>query len=109
MQEQPYSLAFRQKYPKFNGLIWGYHWFQVGLYEPLLTGKTPVEREAGVRATVARFFQMLNDPPRTLPYQMPMTAAVSPLRGVSGKSKWLFQNFARRAFDTASISRRAIP
>jgi hypothetical protein len=78
MQEQPYSLAFRQKYPKFNGLIWGYHWFQVGLYEPLLTGKTPVEREAGVRATVARFFQMLNDPPRTLPYQMPMTAAIAP-------------------------------
>ena len=79
MQEQPYSLAFRQKYPKFNGLIWGYHWFQVGLYEPLLTGTTRVEREAGVRATVARFFQMLNDPPRTLPYQMPMTAAIAPV------------------------------
>jgi hypothetical protein len=23
MQEQPFSLAFRKKYPKFNGLIWG--------------------------------------------------------------------------------------
>ena len=32
MQEQPYSLAFRQRYPKFNGLIWAYHWLQVGLY-----------------------------------------------------------------------------
>jgi hypothetical protein len=78
MQEQPYSLAFRQKFPKFNGLIWGYHWFQVGLYEPLVVGTTAAERQAGVRATVARFFQMLQDPPRTLPYQMPMTAAVSP-------------------------------
>ena len=78
MQEQPYSLAFRKHYPKFNGLIWGYHWLQVGLYEPLMVGRTQAERQAGVRATVARFWQMLGDPPRTLPYQMPMTAAVAP-------------------------------
>ena len=77
MQEQPYSLAFRKKYPKFNGLIWGYHWMQVGLYEPLLVGRSAEERQAGVRATVARFWQMLGDPPKTLPYQMPMTAAVA--------------------------------
>jgi hypothetical protein len=79
MQEQSYSLAFRQKYPKFNGLIWGYHWFQVGLYEPLIVGTTGAERQAGVRSTVARFWQMLRDPPVTLPYQMPMTAAIAPL------------------------------
>ena len=78
MQEQPYSLAFRTKYPKFNGLIWGYHWFQVGLYEPLLVGTTSEARQAGVRATVARFWQMLKEPTRTLPYQMPMTAAIAP-------------------------------
>jgi hypothetical protein len=78
MQEQPYSLAFRDKYPKFNGLIWGYHWLQVGLYEPLLAGKTADARQAGVRATVARFWQMLQDAPKNLPYQMPMTAAISP-------------------------------
>lgn len=78
MQEQPYSLAFRQKYPKFNGLIWGYHWLQVGLYEPLLVNTTPESRQAGVRATVARFWQMLDDPPLKMPHQMPMTAAVAP-------------------------------
>jgi hypothetical protein len=78
MQEQPYSLAFRTKYPKFNGLIWAYHWMQVGLYEPLVVGRNALERQAGVRATVARFWQMLADPPHTLPYQMPMTAAVAP-------------------------------
>jgi hypothetical protein len=78
MQEQPYSLAFRKAYPKFNGLIWGYHWLQVGLYEPLMVGRTEAERQAGVRATVARFWQMLQDPPRSFPYQMPMTAAVAP-------------------------------
>ena len=78
MQEQPYSLAFRQKYPKFNGLIWAYHWLQVGLYEPLLVNDTPDSRQAGVRATVARFWQMLDEPPRKMPHQMPMTAAVAP-------------------------------
>ncbi|MBA2440074.1 MAG: hypothetical protein H0V50_05300 [Thermoleophilaceae bacterium] len=78
MQEQPYSLAFRKQYPKFNGLIWAYHWLQIGLYEPLIIGKTSEERQAGVRATVARFWQMLENPTRTMPYQMPMTAAVAP-------------------------------
>jgi hypothetical protein len=78
MQEQPYSLAFRQKYPKFNGLIWAYHWLQVGLYEPLLINDTPDSRQAGVRATVARFWQMLDDAPLKMPHQMPMTAAVAP-------------------------------
>jgi hypothetical protein len=78
MQEQPYSLAFRKGYPKFNGLIWAYHWLQVGLYEPLVTGGSVDEKQAGVRATVARFWQMLQDAPRTMPYVMPMTAAVSP-------------------------------
>jgi ketosteroid isomerase-like protein len=78
MQEQPYSLAFRLEYPKFNGLIWAYHWLQVGLYEPLVVGQSEEERQKGVGQTVARFWQMLGDPPRTFPHQMPMTAAVSP-------------------------------
>ncbi|MGH7710759.1 MAG: hypothetical protein ACREOG_05720 [Gemmatimonadaceae bacterium] len=78
MQEQPYSLAFRKSYPKFNGLIWAYHWLQIGLYEPLVVGRTVDEKQAGVRAAVSRFWQMLQEPPRTMPYVMPMTAAVAP-------------------------------
>lgn len=78
MQEQPFSLAFRKKYPKFNGLIWGYHWLQMGLYEPFMVGTTVAQKQALVRATVARFFQMLEDVPRSLPHQMPMTVAVAP-------------------------------
>ncbi len=78
MQEQPYSLAFRKRFPKFNGLIWGYHWLQVGLYEPLIVGTSPAAKQAGVRATVARFWQMVDGAPTSLPYQMPMTAAVAP-------------------------------
>ena len=79
MEEQPYSLAFRKRFPKFNGLIWGYHWLQVGLYDALLAGKTPDERSAMVTGAVARFRQMLVDPPQSLPYIMPMTPAIAPL------------------------------
>ena len=75
MEGQPYSLAFRRRYPKFNGLIWAYHWLQVGLYEPLLTGKTSDARRSGINAALARFRQMLEEPPRNMPKIMPMTAA----------------------------------
>ena len=78
MDGQFYSLAFREKYPKFNGLIWAYHWLQVGLYEPLMTGQDAAERSRLVDATVARFWQMLTSPPASMPYLMPMTPAVSP-------------------------------
>lgn len=78
MQEQPYSLAFRENFPKFNGLIWAYHWLQVGLYEPLMVGRTVTERQAGVAATVARFRQMTVDGPQNYPHVMPMTAAIAP-------------------------------
>ena len=78
MEGQPYSLAFRQNYPKFNGLIWAYHWLQVGLYEPLVVGKDKAERLTGVNAAVSRFWQMIEDPPTNMPRIMPMTAAVAP-------------------------------
>jgi hypothetical protein len=78
MEGQVYSTAFRTEYPKFNGLIWAYHWLQVGLYEPLLAGRTVDQRQTGVVAAVARFWQMLEDPPDRMPRVMPMTAEVAP-------------------------------
>ncbi|MGQ0650506.1 MAG: nuclear transport factor 2 family protein, partial [Gemmatimonadaceae bacterium] len=78
MQEQPFSLAFRRLYPKFNGLIWAYHWLQIGLYEPLLVARAPDERHTLLMAAVARFRQMLPQAPDRMPYVMPMTAAVAP-------------------------------
>ena len=78
MDEQYFSQTFRKVYPKFNGLIWAYHWLQVGLYEPFLEGQTEAERKAGVQATVARFWSMLEDPPSRMPKVMPMTSAVAP-------------------------------
>ena len=78
MEGQYYSRAFRDRYPKFNGLIWGYHWLQVGLYEPLVTGRNADERQTGVLAAVARFRQMLENAPEHMPRLMPMTAAIAP-------------------------------
>ncbi len=78
MEGQYFSRTFRRTYPKFNGLIWAYHWLQVGLYEPLLEGQTPTERKAGLEAGVARFWSMLEDPPSRMPAIMPMTPAIAP-------------------------------
>jgi hypothetical protein len=77
MDEQYFSQTFRNAHPKFNGLIWAYHWLQVGLYEPYLEGQTKAERKAGVQATLARFWSMLEDPPGRMPQVMPMTSAVA--------------------------------
>jgi hypothetical protein len=78
MEAQSFSRSFRRAYPKFNGLIWAYHWLQVGLYEPLIQGQTPADRKAGVEAAVARFWSMLQDPPSRMPASMPMTSAIAP-------------------------------
>jgi hypothetical protein len=78
MDEQYFSRTFRKAYPKFNGLIWAYHWLQVGLYEPFIEGRTKAEKKAGVQATVARFWSMLEEPPSRMPKTMPMTSAIAP-------------------------------
>jgi hypothetical protein len=78
MDDQYFSKAFRERYPKFNGLIWAYHWLQVGIYEPLLLYDDPEDRQAATNATLARFWQMLEDPPHNLPTEMPMTPAIAP-------------------------------
>ena len=78
MEDQYYSRAFRERYPRFNGLIWAYHWLQVGLYEPLVTGRTPEARRAGVDAALRQFWTLLEAPPSRMPTVMPMTTAVAP-------------------------------
>ncbi len=78
MEGQSYSLAFRKRYPKFNGLIWAYHWLQVGLYDALLAGSTRAERDANVAAATARFWEMISRTPGHMPALMPMTPAVAP-------------------------------
>ena len=78
MDEQFFSQEFRQRFPKFNGLIWAYHWLQVGLYEPLIEEEDAAGRQEGVRQTVARFWVMIDSGPTRMPALMPMTATVAP-------------------------------
>jgi hypothetical protein len=78
MEGQPYSLAFRRRDPKFNGLLWAYHWLQMALYDALLEPTSWPQIDADVDATVNRFFTMLDDAPRSTPSEMPMAADASP-------------------------------
>jgi len=76
MEEQPFSRTFRRRQPAFNGLIWAYHWLQVGLYEPLLLARSSAEAKSGVAAAAGRFWQMVAI--ERYPSVMPLTAAVAP-------------------------------
>jgi hypothetical protein len=77
MEEQPYSLAFRERHPRFNGLLWSYHWYQMALYDALLADSGVAPRATNVRTVVARFRAMTASP-GALPSVMPMSAAVAP-------------------------------
>jgi hypothetical protein len=77
MEGQPYSLAFRKRFPKYNGLIWSYHWMQMTLYEALMAGNTTPERKKNVAAVTGRFWQMVNNT-TSLPAAMPMSPSIAP-------------------------------
>src|SRR5437762_596933 len=77
MEGQPYSLAFRKKFPKYNGLIWSYHWYQMALYDALLAGSTSAARRVNVALVTDRFWQMLRGGQSSLPAMMPMSPAIA--------------------------------
>jgi len=77
MEGRPYSLAFRKRFPTFNGLIWSYHWMQMTLYDALLAGATKADRTANVNLVVNTFRDMSANPSK-LPSEMPMSAAIAP-------------------------------
>jgi hypothetical protein len=78
MEGQPYSLAFRRAAPRFNGIIWSYHWLQMRLYDALLTNTTALDRHAAVARDVARFHRMVGGAGRRAPTTMPMSARSAP-------------------------------
>ena len=78
MEGQPYSLAFRKRFPTYNGLIWSYHWLQMTLYEALLASQDSRERKANVEAVVGRFWALLDSAPGRLPTVMPQSPAIAP-------------------------------
>jgi hypothetical protein len=76
MEEQSFSGYWRQKYPKFNGAIWGYHWLQLVANEVLLEAD-PKARRQQLGLAINEFKQMFIDPSR-LPKHMPMAHEVAP-------------------------------
>jgi hypothetical protein len=80
MEGQPYSLAFRRRAPRFNGLLWSYHWMQMALYDALLVGDSSVTnaRSASIDATLAHFRKMSSNGASGAPTVMPMSPAVAP-------------------------------
>ena len=79
MEGQPFSRAFRKQNPRFNGLIWSYHWYQMALYDALLKATNHEEQHANVDAVVGRFMQMAQGDVSGLPSLMPMSPAIAPL------------------------------
>jgi hypothetical protein len=78
MEGAPYSLAFRRQDPKFNGLLWSYHWYQMAIYDALLAGSDETMRRQNVAMTTARFWQLLGEAPAHMPTVMPSGAVVAP-------------------------------
>lgn len=79
MEGQPYSLAFRKRYPKYNGLIWSYHWLQMAVYEALLAPGDARQRKENVTAVVARFWALVDGAPGALPTVMPQAPEIAPM------------------------------
>ena len=75
LDSQPYSKAFRQKYPKVNGLFWGYHWLQGSMYD-LLYGKKLEQQRAAYVPMGKRYHEV--ELYRTNRLFMSMFAEVSP-------------------------------
>lgn len=76
LDSQPYSGAFRRKYPKVNALFWGYHWLQTSVYDGL-RGKTPDEQKKTYALLSKQYHDVeLYDTHRPF---MPMMAETSPL------------------------------
>lgn len=78
MEGQPYSLAFRRAAPRYNALIWSYHWLQMALYDAMLDNHASDARRMAVDTTVDRFYQMADDEAGPRFTSMPMSAATAP-------------------------------
>src|SRR5438094_1042242 len=78
MEGAPYSLVFRRQDPKFNGLLWSYHWYQMAVYDALLATNDASGRRQNVDAATTRFWALIGDAPAHMPTTMPLAAAVAP-------------------------------
>jgi hypothetical protein len=72
---QPYSGEFRRKYPRVNGLFWGYHWLQGAMYD-LLYRTLLADQRAAYEVMGGRYHAV--ELYRTDREFMPMFAETSP-------------------------------
>jgi hypothetical protein len=72
---QSYSKAFRNNYPKVNGLFWGYHWLQGVMYDALYH-RTPAQQRAAYEIIGEQYRK--TELYRTNRPFMPMFAETSP-------------------------------
>jgi heme/copper-type cytochrome/quinol oxidase subunit 2 len=78
MDGQYYSKIFRQVMPKYNQLIWSYHWFQMKLYDDMMLGTTE-EQRAAVEKSIAQFWNKVSNLPDSSGFDMmPMASEVAP-------------------------------
>ena len=87
---QEHSLGFRQRYPKYNGLMWAARWVRAALRETLASDAPANEIARNQAAVIARFREMTRGAPATTPYLLPLAPAIAP-------------TFARRYPDAAAI------
>lgn len=76
MEHQWFSQYWREKYPRFNGAIWAYHWYQLRLNEVMLE-PDGAARYAAVDEATSEFRAMFENP-ELLPRHMPMAHTISP-------------------------------
>ena len=76
MEHQWFSQYWREKYPRFNGAIWAYHWYQLRLNEVMLNPDRAAQRAAVDEATSE--FRAMFENLELLPRHMPMAHEVAP-------------------------------
>jgi hypothetical protein len=75
LDSMPYSARFRTKYPKVNGLFWGYHWLQTSVYD-MLFRVNPKDQAPQYEVLGDRYHAV--ELLKTNREVMPMTAELSP-------------------------------
>lgn len=76
MEHQWFSQYWREKYPRFNGAIWAYHWYQLRLNEVMLESEKAAQKAAVAEATAE--FRAMFENPELLPHHMPMSHEIAP-------------------------------
>ncbi len=77
LDNQPYSKAFRQKFPLFNATIWAYHYLQVAVYDALFDAPDAIAKQKVIQPILTTYRGHLQQPPVQWTF-MPLTAELSP-------------------------------